>query len=173
MYRLMPKKTNNKAQKIVAILFFAAAALMLLSAVLKGVMPYVWTIQLLSICFLVGAIFLVSRYLTKIFVYEIAQSDGGIDFAVSESYTSGKRFVTVCRIGLNTVQKTILLDGERGKSELAELKSKKYRVYDYRPDLLPEKSIALVSDEGGNDIVILLAYDGELLSYFTQNDTEN
>lgn len=170
MFSLMPKKSNNKAQKMVAILFFAAAALMFLSAILKGIMPYVWTVQLLSICFLVGAIFLVSRYLTKNFVYEIAEIDGGIDFTVSESYTGKKRFVTVCRIGLDTVRETILLDGEQGKKELAELKSKKYRVYDYRPDLLPEKSIALVSDEGGNDIVILLAYDGELLSYFTKND---
>ena len=36
-------------------------------------------------------------------------------------------------------------------------------MFDYRPDINPEKSILLVSDEGGDEILILLAYDEELL----------
>lgn len=173
MYRLTPKKTNNKAGKISAILFFAAAILMFLSAVLRGIMPYLWIIQLLAIFFLIGAIYVVARYITKVYVYEIAPTDRGIDLTVSESYTSGKKFVTVCRIGLQSIKKVTVTEGENEKSALAEFRNKKLRFYDYRPDISPDKSIAIVSDEGGEDMVILLSYDATLLDYFSSRENRD
>ena len=170
MYRLTPKKTNNKAQSIMVVLLLAASSLMLISALLKEVISYIWTVQLASICFFIGAIYVVARYLTKNFVYEIVPSERGFDLTVSESYTSRKNLVTVCRIGRQSIKRTAVLEGSAAKDELRKLKEKGRRVYDYRPDISPEKSIALLSDEGGVEVVILLAFDVELLHYLVAED---
>ncbi len=153
MYEIRPERTNKKAQSLIILFFIGAAALLLLSVPLKG-MPFLWVIQLFAVVLLCVAVFLVTRYLTKGYIYRI--EDG--DLTVVEISSGGKRQLTVCRVSLSGITESSVLTGKEG---LRAYKGK--RIYDYRPDLLPERSILLVSAEGGEECVILLGYDDRLL----------
>ena len=160
MYEFKPQRTNNKAQSLILLFFIGAAALFFMSALLKG-MPFVWAVQLIAILLLVAGVFIVTRYITKAFIYNIDIIDGQADLSVTEVSSGGRRQITVCRIGLASIRSVKLSEG--GDETVALLRKERKKMFDYRPDINPEKSILLVSDEGGDEILILLAYDEELL----------
>ena len=160
MYELKPQRTNNKAQSLIILFFAGAAALFLLSVFMKG-MPFLWVIQLFAILLLVAAVFIVTRYVTKTFIYSIDVIDGQADLSVTEVSSGGRRQITVCRIGLSSIKSVKVSEGKDETVSL--LRKERKRMFDYRPDINPEKSILLVSDEGGDELLILLAYDEELL----------
>ncbi|MBQ8849020.1 MAG: hypothetical protein IJ011_01650 [Clostridia bacterium] len=162
MYELRPAKTNNKAQRIIFLFFAGAAALLFVTVPLKG-MPFIWVIQLLAILLLVAAVFLVTRYVTKGYVYTVADADGNgaPDLTVTEVSAGGKKQLTVCRVSLSSIEKAIAIGANDGT--LKDLRKEKKRIFDYRPDIEPEKSILAFSNEGGEEIVLLLAFDEGLL----------
>ncbi len=161
MYEFKPPRTNSRAQKLVLLFFIGAAALLIATVPLKG-MPFLWIIQLFAIILLIAAVFLVTRYITRSYIYSIDVIDGRTDLTVTEVSSGGKRQVAVCRIGLSGIESVREIEGKDG--ELAELRKARKRIFDYRPDLLPEKSILLSAEECGEEFLILLAYDGELLN---------
>ena len=159
MYELIPRKSNNKARGVIIILFLATAALFLASELIPN-LPFVWIPQLLGILFAVPAVYLVSRYVAKSFLYRVESTDRGVDLTVSEASFGGKRRTVVCRIGLSSIKKRILLEGDG--CSLSPFKKEKKPTYDYRPDLCPSKSILILSDEGGVEVYICLASEEKL-----------
>ncbi len=155
MYEIRPPKRNKKAQSLIILFFAGSIALLLLSAVLKG-LPFLWVIQLFAILLLVAAVFLITRYLTKGYIYRIA--DG--DLTVTEISSGGKRQLTVCRVALASIEECFEYSGGEG---IKKYKGQHKRIFDYRPDLAPDKSILLLTNEGGEEAVILLGCDEGLL----------
>ena len=159
MYEFRPQKTNNKAQSLIILFFVGAVALLALSMALEGI-PFLWAIQLFAILLLVAAIFLVTRYMTKGYIYNIAPADNGADLTVTEVASGGRRCVAVCRISLAGIESARKIEGR--DAELREIKRARKKIYDYRPDIEPAESILVEAEECGEKFIILLAYDLEL-----------
>ena len=168
MYEFKPKRTNDKARNLVILFFIGSAALLLLSIALDGI-PFLWVIQLFAVILLAAAVFLVTRYIMRGYIYRIEQTDGGADLTVTEISSGGRRQITVCRISLLGIKSAEAYGADRSK--LREYRQKTKKIYDYRVDLAPEKSIALLSEECGESSVILLAFDDRLLEILGKENT--
>ncbi len=164
MYEFKPQRTNNKAQKLIILFFIGAAALFLLTVPLKG-FPFIWVVQLLAILLLVAAVFLVTRYISKIYEYSIDESG---DLTVTEVSSGGKRRIAVCRISLSGIESARLVDSS--DDGVRAIRKARKKIYDYRPDIAPEKSIIAVAREGGEEYIILFAYDEEFLNILRMDE---
>lgn len=166
MYEWIPEKTNNTAKKLIILLFAGAAALMFATAAIPDV-PYRWVFQLISLGMLTGAIFLTTRYVTKMFIYRLeSDSDGGVDLSVTEASSNGRRRVTVCRVGLSGVRECVLCDlsDAQSKSIQEKIKSSGCKLFDYCSDFRPQRSIYLTVEEGTEKLILRLAYEDRLFS---------
>jgi hypothetical protein len=165
MYEWIPKKTNNTADKMILLLFGGSAALVLLTTLAPAI-PYRWVFQLLAMGLLAAAIFLVTRYRTKSFLYRVGDDgDGGVDLSVTETAPNGKRAVTVCRVGLGNILKLYELDLSDGGASAAtwrELTRRRGKIFDYAIDLRPTRFLVVVAREGGEEVRIRLSYLPEL-----------
>lgn len=173
-YELIPQKSNQKARSIVIVLFFGAIAMMLIPTAIPA-LPFRWVVQLLALCLLTAGIFIITRYLTKLFIYRIVGEGASFDLTVTEASSNGKRQITVCRIGLSGIRRLVILDAskpEMEKEERAFLKKSHIKQYDYRPDLCPAKSILLIVEEGGEELCLFLAYEERLASYLMPREDE-
>ena len=115
-----------------------------------------------------------SRYTAKLYLYRIADNGSGTDLTVHETSPSRRRIKTVCRISLLSIRKAEKLEGK--SCSLSDVRKEKKPIYDYRPDLYPDESILILSDEGGVEVYICLAYDEklfELLAPAEREDGEN
>ena len=169
MYELIPTKTNKKARNIILLLFLGAASILFLCTFLRE-LPFLWVFQLFAIFLLCAAIYLVSRYTAKIYLYRITPTDSGRDLTVHETSPGGKRVKTVCRIGLSSIKKRVKLEGNA--CSLSAVRKEKKPTYDYRPDLYPNESILILSDEGGTEVYICLAYEERLFELLSPNGDE-
>ncbi len=170
MYEIKPQKTNKKAHKIIVVFFAVSAALLVTSAILQNI-PYIWSIQLIALVLIMCAILLISRYLSKNYIYRVFENgERTLDLTVSESNGKKGGSYTVCRISLNSIIKVELLDKSK---KLGDYKKNGRAIFDYRPDLSPEKSILILSNEGGNETYICLAFDEELFSLLSPYGEDN
>ena len=165
MYEWIPKKRNQTARNMIFLLFGGAAVLLLVTMAVPGV-PFRWAFQLIALGLLTASLFLVTRYLTKCFVYRIIEDgEGGYDLTVTETATNGKRAVTVCRVGMRNVLSVVRLDLSDGGASLAkwkEIKKKRGRIFDYCADFRPTVSVLVTVREGGEDLMIRLSPEDEL-----------
>ena len=170
MFEFFPQKTNKKAHKIIIVLFAVAAALLVTSAILSSV-PYIWTIQLVALILTMMGLLLSSRYLSKRYVYRIRENgERTLDLTVTEAKSQKDSGITVCRIALSSIIKTeMLCEGKK----LRDYKKEGKAIFDYRPDVDPEKSILILSTEGGEESYICLAYDEELFTILSQYSDMN
>ncbi len=160
MYQYIPKRTNQTARKLILLFFAGAAALMLITMIARAV-PFRWVFQLIALFLLTAAIFLVTRYVTKLFLYRIESGD----LTVIETDTRGKKRLTVCRVGIANVSRVHrLTDQAQTKAILAELRGNKIKVFDYTVDLRPSDSILAVVNEGGEDLAVRLSFDEQLFA---------
>ena len=169
MYELIPPKTNKKAQNIILVLFLGAFSVFFLCSFLKG-LSFLWAFQLFAIILMGAAVYLVSRYTAKIYLYRITPTDNGFDLTVHETSPGGRRIKTVCRISLSSIRKKVKLEGT--ECNLSTIRKEKKPIYDYRPDLYPNESILILSDEGDTEVYICLAYDEKLFELLSVNDSE-
>ena len=169
MYEFKPTRSNNKAQNLIILFFAGSAALLVLSVFLKGI-PFLWVIQLIAMLLAGVAIFLVTRYVTKTYEYAIQTDEGRTDLTVTEVASGGKRRITVCRVSLSGISEARAVEGK--DERLEALRREKRRIFDYRPELFPEKSILAVAKEGGQEYVLLLAYGEEFLNILRKNEDE-
>lgn len=166
MYEFRPQRTNNKAQKLIILLFAGAAVLFLLTVPLDG-LPFLWVIQLLALIMLVAAIFLVTRYVTKTYEYAVTSAEGDADLTVTEISSGGKRRITVCRISLSGIVSVRCVDSSDERFRAQRRSGGK--IYDYRPDLSPERSVLIEAKEGGEELRILLAYGEDFFDILERN----
>ena len=169
MYEFKPQRPHDKARKLIVLFFAGAAALFLLTVPLEGV-PFLWVIQLLAILLLVVAVFLVTRYVTKTYEYAVEPTDDGADLTVTEISSGGKRRIVVCRISLSGIESVRAIVGK--DEELSAIRKARRKIFDYRIDVAPEKSILAVANEGGEEYILLFAYDDEFLSILERNENE-
>ena len=160
MYEFRPQRTNNRAQKLIMLLFLGAAALFVLTIPLEG-LPFLWAIQLVAIVSLVAAIFLVTRYMTKAYEYAVSEEDGGADLTVVEVSSRGRRRITVCRVSCSGITGVKLVEGK--DESLRAMRKTGRKIYDYRPDISPDRYLMVETSEGGEELCLLFAYDEQFL----------
>ncbi|MBE6546138.1 MAG: hypothetical protein E7668_01695 [Ruminococcaceae bacterium] len=173
MYEFIPQKTNQTARKLI-LLFFAGAAALFALTLLVPAIPFRWVFQLFALALLTAAIFLVTRYVTKLYIYRTEPTAGGaVDLTVTEAAANGKRAVTVCRIGLSQIRHRRLVSSQTEfDAALKELKKERIRLYDYTVDLHPTESILLLAEEGGETLALRLAYDQTLFELLTPTESD-
>ena len=172
----IPKKSNQTAKNMILLLFGGSFCLLAVTYAVPDV-PFRWAFQTVALLLLTAGVFLVTRYLTKMFVYRVQTTDDGtLDLTVTESATNGKRPVTVCRIGMEQIQRVILFDLSDGGESLwafKEFKKGRKKIYDYRVDLKPTKSILLSVNEGDDELYLLLSYEADLLALLSRYEKED
>lgn len=165
MYEWIPQKNNKKAQKVTLLLFGGAAVLMAFP-VLFPQLPYRWILQLISIGLLISAVFMMTRYVAKLYIYRIVDlGNSNLDLTVTEAKAGGKGRITVCRIGISGIRQCVRADDSPSSdgNRLLEQKRKEHRkIFDYCADFRPEQSIVLVVEEGGEELIVRLSYDPTL-----------
>ena len=174
MYEWNPKSANTTARKLILLFFIGAGALMLVTMLFPSV-PFRWVFQLIALGLLSAAIFFVTRYVTKSFLYRIeTTADGSADLTVTEISSGGKRRITVCRIGLDHILTRELLDNPAKTSErLASLKKEKIKYYDYTVEYQSAESILLIVNEGGEEIALRLSFDADLFALLRPKKEDN
>ncbi len=166
IFEFIPKKNTNKLSAITGLLLMGAAVMFLVTMLYEE-MPYRWAVQLLGICLLSMMLFIATRYLMKSFEYAVIKTDDGEDFTVTE--LQGKRAVTVCRIGMSSVEQIIIVEQNDRQADTvlkSTLKSQKRKVFNYCADMFADKYICLLSNEGGAALAIKLSYDESLEALF-------
>ena len=173
MYEWMPPKNNKKAQRAVLLLFGGAAVLMAFPLLIPA-LPFRWIPQLLALGLLTASIFLMTRYIAKLYIYRIVDCGGGAyDLTVTEAKAGGKGQITVCRVGLSNIRRCILTtaDADSDGNRFASQKRKEHKkFFDYCADLHPDQSIILVVEECGEELVIRLSYDATLLELLASHE---
>ena len=166
MYERIPQKNNKKAQTVTLLLFGGAAVLMAFPILFSG-LPYRWILQLIALGLLTAAIFMMTRYIAKIYIYRILDvGNGTYDLTVTEAKAGGKGQITVCRIGLDNVLECVCADNDPhsdGNRLLTQKRKEHKKIFDYCVDFHPEQSIVLTVEEGGEELVLRLSYDPTLL----------
>lgn len=171
-YEWIAQKTNKTARNLVIVLLVGAFALMLIPAAIPT-LPFRWVVQLIALCLMTAGIFITTRYLTKMFFYRIVSDGEALDLTVSEASSNGKRQITVCRVGVAGIHRQVILASlEEEKAERSALKKERVKIFDYRPDLRPEKSLLVLVEEGGEELALFLAYEETLASYLAPTDME-
>ena len=157
-----PKHQSKLAAHLAAVLFALGLGMYLLSPLT----PYPAIFQTVAIAALCAAIFFVARHQEK-FTYRLEpdiRGGEGTDFVVVQK--KSRQEITVCRLGVEDVREI----DRQTPDNAAELKQKfasaHTQVHSYCVDMLPQNSVYLTFDDGGNSVVIRLQCSDELLSVF-------
>ena len=171
IYEYIPAKNLSRLSGLIIISLSLAAAFFT-TPLLVPTIPFQWIFQLLSVVFLVVALYLYTRYVAKSFIFSIiTHDDGSYDLTVCELSNGGKRRKTVCRIGLASIYESYLLHPElpeenlREKELCARARAEHLSCYDYFHDIKPRPVLLLFVEECGEKILIKLSPDEMLLKY--------
>ena len=152
-YEYMPPPKNQWIKTLCMGLFFGALVLFGASG-LRDIMPTPWLFQFLAICMLTVSIMLMGRYLLRYYLYRVEETDGGVDFTVTEITRRGG--TTVCRLGLHQLRAVKVWNAEskppRGK-----------KIYNYCVDARPVDSRLLEFADRDEIIYIRFSPDEKML----------
>ncbi len=122
-------------------------------------LPYHSLMQLFSLIVLSVAIALLGRYEFRTYVYAVTKNgEDGYDLTVTELKRRSR--ITVCRIALESIIEIHDVTKEN-KNIVKELR-KGRKLFNYCVDISPARACVLLSDEGGEEIVICLSFIPEL-----------
>ena len=127
-FSINPKPENNKAKIAVAVLGTLGGIIFFVS---MQISRYQGVVSLLAMMFIVAALTISVKYILSEFTYEITDADGEWLFVVGQR--SGKRYTTLCRVGLASVRSI-----EKKKRNEDKVKSGEYLRYSYIPTLMPD-----------------------------------
>ena len=162
MYEFIPQGSNKKAKNAISALILGGFAIMLVTMTAEN-MPFKWALQTVSIVLLAAGILLMTRYVSKSFIYRVAQDDDTLDLYVIELQRKSR--ITVCRIALANINEVHVLDAseqDKDRSFVATFKADGRRRFNYCIDFKPEKFIWVVADECGERVAVKLTYDERL-----------
>ena len=172
-FSINPKPENNKAKVAVAILGTLGGVIFLVS---MQIARYQGVVALCGMMLIVAALTVSVKYILSEFTYEITESDGEWLFVVGQR--SGKRYTTLCRVGLASVRSI-----EKKKRNEDKVKSGEYLRYSYLPTLMPDTyyvmtvenrhekaKIVLQLTDGMADLLRTYAEEARLLA--TNDDEE-
>ena len=123
-----PKPENNKAKTLVAV-FGALGGLIFIFGTFAEL--YGGVISLVGMMLIIAAITISVKYIMSSFVYEIIDVDGEWLFVVGQY--SGKRYTTLCRVGLHSV---VSIEKRMAKDKKAD--DRVYSRYSYIPTMMPD-----------------------------------
>ena len=171
IYEYIPTKNLSRLSGLISISLSLAAALFAMPLLVPTI-PFQWVFQLLSVVFLVVALYLYTRYVAKNFAFSIiADDNGGYDLTVCELSNGNRRRITVCRIALSSIYEFHLLrpeieeDSDKQEELLAKARAEHLKLYDYCHDINPSPILILLVEECGEKILIKLSPDEMLLKY--------
>ena len=172
LYEYIPQKSNKKAIGASLILISLAMGLFI-STLLFPTLPFRWGVQLLAIIAFVGFVFIISRYVSKKFLYAIVETDEKeLDFTVTELTNAGRTKTTVCRLSVKNVEEAYLLDctvpenQQKPKDLKKSAKSNGRKTFNYCPDINPTEICALVGEECNEKYLVLISPDDVIWNYF-------
>ena len=172
IYEFTPQQKNKKASGVILILFSLAAGLFLFTLIFPSI-AYKWIIQLISIISFVAAIFIISRYVAKSFVYAIFKNDDeALDFTVTELTNAGRKQITVCRISVDSIEEAYIFNrsvpeqAEKCQSVQKSAKADGRKFFNYCPDINPTEIGILLVEECGEKFLLKISYDPSLWRYF-------
>lgn len=164
MYEIIPKRTN-KAPEYVCFIMIITAFLAMFFTTLPS-LPFRSLMQLGALILLGVALMLLGRYVYKAYAYAIIQTDEGeLDFTVTELKRRSR--ITVCRIGLNGIEKIVKVTKENKKEIEAERRGRK--VFNYCVDMSPTEEYYIFSEECGESLLIKLSPDEKLFELISGN----
>ena len=184
-FRINPKPENNKAKVAVAILGTLGGVIFLVS---MQIARYQGLVALAAMMLIVAALTISVKYILSEFTYEITESDGEWLFVVGQQ--SGKRYTTLCRVGLASV--VSIEKKKRGEKDdglyfadqrlanaflRSNLIHKEHQRYFYLPTMMPDSyyvmtvenrhekaKIALQLTDGMADLLRTYAEEARLLA---------
>ena len=127
-FRITPKPENNKARTFTAVLGTLGAFVFGISMFIE---LYRGVVALVGMLFIVASLTVAVKYLLSEFTYELVNADGEWLFVVGQR--SGKRYTTLCRVGLSSVVSIEKTSAKEKKKPSAE-----YSRYVYVPTLMPD-----------------------------------
>ncbi len=164
MYDITPQRTNKAAPYTSAAMFITAFAAMLFSGI--SWLPYRSVMQLASLVILAFAILILIRYVLTGYIYSIVSADEGkYDLTVTEARRKSR--ITVCRISLSRIKKTVKINAENKKT--VQEMTKGYKVFNYCVDMSPAEYCCVFAEECGEKLVIKLNYDKRLFDILSQS----
>ena len=173
IYEYTPQKSNKKAMGVIIILSSLAAGAFIFTLLFPN-LPFRWGVQLITIVAFVAVIFIISRYLAKSFLYAIFKDEDALDFTVTEITNGGRKQITVCRIGLSSIEEAYRLDcsihenAEKAKAIQKQAKSDGRKAFNYCPDINPTDFCILLVEECGEKFILKLSYDAKLWEYLNK-----
>ena len=145
-FSINPKPENNKAKIAVAVLGTLGGIIFFVS---MQISRYQGVVSLLAMMFIVAALTISIKYILSEFTYEITDADGEWLFVVGQR--SGKRYTTLCRVGLASVRSI-----EKKKRNEDKVKSGEYLRYSYIPTLMPDSYYVMTVEHRGDKAKIAL-----------------
>ena len=169
MYEYIPQKNLKKTTGIVLLLGAAAAVAVFFTSLFPE-MPFRWALQLMAIGCLAAIVYITARYVTKSFIYRIEKrdEDGGLDLTVTE-LTGGKKPVTVCRIGLESISAVSRVTEENRESLKKKAGDSGRKKFIYICDIKPPVTLWLFAEECGEPLSIKISANEEFASLIERN----
>lgn len=162
MYEFIPQGSNKKAKNAITALILGGFAIMLVTMTAEE-MPFKWAIQTVALVILAAGVLLMTRYVSKSFIYRVAQDEDTLDLSVIELQRKSR--ITVCRMALENISEVHVLeasDQDKEKALVATFKADGCKRFNYCIDFKPEKYIWIVADECGESVAVKLTYDEKL-----------
>lgn len=170
----MRPKASNKRSIYLFIAFsigaVAAALLYMFIPLFKGV------VGIVAMIFIVGAVFIYTKYMAAEYIYDITVPDGTPLFVIR--HRTGKRETTLCRIELSSIKSV----ERQTREQRREHKTPADRArYFYCPTFSPDETYLIISEtryekseisiEAGEEFAsLLLAYAAEARSAIPEDD---
>ncbi len=164
MYEYIPQKTDKTAGKLIILFLAGGFGLMFLTVLIQGI-PFRWAFQFLAIGLLTEAVLLVTRYVTRSFVYRLEENEEGeTELAVIEITSGGKKQTVVCRLAMSQIKKIdrFTREEEKAVSKAVHERKEKRRIFDYTVDLHLERAIQIVAEEYEEAVTVRLNDDERL-----------
>ena len=157
MKEFIPKRSNTLSKQITMGLFILSLVAMFASGV-PG-LPLRSVMQTFALIVLATAIAMLGRFEFKTYTYTVStKDDGGFDLVVTELKRRSR--ITVCRVAIDGISEATEITAEN-KKQLKEMR-KGRKSFNYCIDVAPARSICIIANEGGEELVISLSYIPEL-----------
>ena len=157
MKEFIPKRSNTLSKQITMGLFILSLVAMFASGV-PG-LPLRSVMQTVALIVLATAIAMLGRFEFKTYTYTVSTNDDGkLDLVVTELKRRSR--ITVCRVSIDGISEATEITAEN-KKQLKEMR-KGRKSFNYCIDVAPARSICIIANEGGEELVISLSYIPEL-----------
>ena len=159
MKEFIPNRSNTLSKQVTMGLFIISLVAMFASG-LPG-LPYRSVMQTIALIILATAIAMLGRFEFKMYTYAIlTDEDGRPDLVVTEVKRRSR--IAVCRVSIDGISDAIEITKEN-KKQLKEMR-KGRKSFNYCIDLAPARSICIVANEGGEELLIQLSHVPDLFT---------